>query len=348
MSIDIIVDFFESFSGLRLICGDIFAVKKLKYHLFQESMMDTYNCGRIIEISSLNHFLKKERGSLGIYCDGHKVGSVAFDDIQAIIFNAYDLCYTHSLLNEFAERKIPVIFCNKKHTPTSMILPYDSYFHQSRRTLHQAQAKKPVNKQLWKSIVSAKLTQQAYTLELLGKRYKYLLELIKEIKSNDSTNCEGQAARYYFTELFGKDFIRDRNQPGSNSLLNYGYIIFRSAMARAIVSYGLNPSIGIKHCNPNNSMPLVDDLLEPFRPLIDIEVYEMYIKEGQFELDTENKIRLVSLLNRSIRTGQIRTTPNYIMHKTAASLGRIYDGDSKKLYLPFMYFANTYKKIKTG
>jgi len=311
-------------------------------------MMDTYNCGRIIEISSLNHFLKKERGSLGVYCDGHKVGSVAFDDIQAIIFNSYDLCYTHSLLNEFAERKIPVIFCNRKHIPSSMILPFDSYFHQSRRALHQAQAKKPVNKKLWKSIVSSKLTQQAYILKLLGKRHKYILELIKEIKSDDSTNCEGQAAKYYFTHLFGKEFIRDREQPGPNALLNYGYIVSRSAMARAIVSYGLNPSIGIKHCHPNNPMPLVDDLLEPFRPFVDIEVYQMYIKEGQYELDTENKIRLVSLLNQSIRTDEIGTTPNYVMHKMAASLGRIYDGALKKLYLPFMYYSETCQKIKTG
>ncbi len=305
--------------------------------------MDTYNCGRIIEISGLNHFLKKERGALAVYRKGQKVGSVAFDDIQAILLNAYDLCYSHNLLSEFAERKIPVVFCNKKHIPTSMILPFDSYFHQSRRTLHQAQAKKPVNKQLWKIIIAAKLTQQAYILELLGKKHKYLLELIKEIKSDDSTNCEGQAARHYFTQLFGKDFVRDREQPGPNSLLNYGYIVFRSAMARAIVSYGLNPSIGIKHCNPNNSMPLVDDLLEPFRPFIDMEVYTMYIGEGQFEVDPENKTRLISLLNQSIRTDKITTTPNHVMHKTAASLGHIYDGTIKKLYLPFMCFANIYR-----
>ena len=299
--------------------------------------MDTYNCGRIIEISSLNYFLKKERGSLGIYHENEKVGSVAFDDIQAVIFNAYDLCYTHNLLSELAERKIPVIFCNKKHIPISMIMPFDSYFHQSRRIMHQAQTKRPLNKQLWKVIIAAKLTQQAYALELLGKKHNYLLRLIKEIKSDDSTNCEGQAARYYFLQLFGKDFVRDRDKPGLNALLNYGYIVFRSAVARAIVSYGLNPSIGIKHCNPNNPMPLVDDLLEPFRAFVDIEVYNMHIEEGQFKLDTENKTRLVSLLNQSIKTGEITTTPNHIMHKTAASLGQIYDGTTKKLYLPFMH-----------
>jgi CRISPR-associated protein Cas1 len=302
----------------------------------------TYNCGRIVEISGLKYFLKKERGSLGVYRDGEKVASVAFDDIQAIIFNAYDLCYSHNLLNEFAERKIPVIFCNEKHIPISMILPFDSYFHQSRRIMCQAQTKKPLNKQLWKTIITAKLTQQAYVLELLGKRHKYLLELIKEVKSDDSTNCEAQAAKYYFSELFGSDFRRDRNEPGINGLMNYGYIVFRSAIARAVVSYGLNPSIGIRHCNPNNPMPLIDDLIEPFRPFVDMEVYIMHIKEGQFELDTENKTRLVGLLNQSIITDEITTTPNNVMHKTAASLGSVYDGTSNKLYLPFMTYLNSY------
>lgn len=298
--------------------------------------MQTYNCGRIIEISGLGHFLKKERGSLTIYRKNDKIGSVAFDDIQAILLSAYDLCYTHKLLNEFARRKIPVIFCNEKHVPSSIILPFDSYFHQSRRTLHQAQANKPVNKQLWKLIVISKIKQQAYALKLLEKKYGYLLELAKEVKSDDKTNCEAQAARYYFSELFGKSFIRDRNKPGINQMLNYGYIIFRSAVARAVVSYGLNPSIGIKHCSPTNSMPLVDDLIEPFRPFVDLEVYKIFFEEGQFELDTDNKVRFVSLLNISVTSKGIITTPNQVMHKIAGSLGSVYNDKENKIHLPAM------------
>ncbi len=302
--------------------------------------MNKYHCGRIIEITGLNRFLKKDRGLLGVYEKDKKIGSVAFDDIQAVIFNAYDLCYTHNVMTEFAERNIPVIFCDKKHIPKSIVLPFDGYFHQSRRMMVQAQTKKPLNKQLWKSIVIAKITQQAMVLKTLNKKYQYILNLAKEVKSDDVTNCEGQAARHYFAEIFGTDFIRDRNQPGINTLLNYGYIVFRSAVARAVVSYGLNPSIGIKHCNPNNSMPLVDDLIEPFRPFVDIEVYEMFFKDGLFELDTENKTRLVSLLDKSIKTERITTTPNQVMHKIASSLSRVYAEQEKSLYLPIMNFIN--------
>ena len=298
--------------------------------------MKTFNGGRIIEISGLHCFLRKERGCLAVYRKDEKISSVAFDDIQAVIFVAYDLCYTHNLLEEFAQRSIPVVFCNKKHLPSSMILPFDGYFHQSRRMLLQAQAGKPTNKQLWKKIVIAKIHQQAIILERLDKKYKYLVELSKEVKSNDSTNCEGQAARYYFTQLFGKDFVRDREQLGINSLLNYGYIIFRSAIARAVVCYGLNPSIGIKHCNPNNTMPLIDDLVEPFRPFVDIEVYRIFFEDGLFELDSENKKRLISQLNTSIIADKQKSTPVNVMHKIASSLGSIYHGKTKDFYLPSM------------
>jgi CRISPR-associated protein Cas1 len=298
--------------------------------------MNIFHCGRIIEFCGLNRFLKKERGSLGVYENDKKIGSVAFDDIQAVIFNSYDLCYTHTIMIEFAKRNIPVIFCNQKHIPTSIVLPFDSYFHQSRRMLYQAQATKPVNKQLWKNIIISKIIQQASVLKLFNKKHKYLLNLAREVKSDDITNCEGQASKYYFAELFGKDFIRDRNESGINTFLNYGYIIFRSAVARAVVSYGLNPSIGIKHCNPNNSMPLIDDLLEPFRPFVDMEVYGMFFKDGLFKLDTENKIRLASLLDKSIKTNDIITTANQVMHKTASSLGMVYEGKQKGLYLPVM------------
>lgn len=305
--------------------------------------MNKYHCGRIIEISGLNRFLKKERGSLGVYEKDKKIGSVAFDDIQALIFNAYDLCYTHNVMVEFAKRNIPVIFCNKKHNPTSIVLPFDGYFHQSRRMLSQAQTKKPVNKQLWKTIIISKITQQALALKRLNKRYKYLSELAKEVKSGDITNCEGQAARYYFTEIFGKDFVRDRGKPGVNTLLNYGYIILRSAVARAVVSYGLNPSIGINHCNPNNPMPLIDDLLEPFRPFVDTEVYDMFFNDGVFELDTDNKIRLVRLLDKTIKTNSIKTSVNQVMHKTVSSLGKIYENKQKALYLPVMNWIKSSK-----
>jgi CRISP-associated protein Cas1 len=300
--------------------------------------MKNHLTGQIIEISGKNRYLKKERGFLSVYKNKQKIGIVAFKDIQAIIFNAYHLTYTHQLILALAEYNIPIIFCNNKHIPSSIILPFDSYFHQSRRMILQAQATKPTNKSLWKEIVQSKIRQQGVLLKMLNKKSAELFIIAKKVKSDDSTNCEGQAARFYFKELFGKDFLRRQELSGINAMLNYGYMVFRAAVARAVISAGLSPSIGIKHCNPNNSMPLVDDLLEPFRAFIDNEVYQITIEEKNIEIDKNVKIRLVNVLSKQIKADRITTTPNQIIYKFASSVGQIYHGDGKKLFLPEMSY----------
>ena len=236
------------------------------------------------------------------------------------------------------EKTIPVIFCDNKHIPVSIILPFDSYFHQSRRVLMQVQAKRPTNKSLWKKVIQSKITQQGLLLEFIGKNTGTLFTLSKQVKSDDSTNCEGQAARFYFKEIFGNTFLRRQELEGINSLLNYGYTVFRAAMARAVVSAGLNPSLGIKHCNPNNGMPLVDDLIEPFRSFVDAEVFNICIKEGKEILDQDIKTRLVNSLSKPVYADNIVTTPNQLMYKLSSSLGKVYHGGNTELYLPKMSF----------
>lgn len=298
--------------------------------------MNTFLSGKIIEISAEGYFLKKDRGMVAVYKEHHQIAEVCLDDIQAFIFNCYDLTYTHKLITELSERKIPVIFCNHRHIPTSVIFPFDGYFHQSRRMLMQAQATKPINKQLWKAIVVSKITQQAVVLDSIGKDSQYLYNLIPQVRSGDITNCESQAARYYFSTVFGDNFVRDRELDGANAMLNYGYIIFRSAVARAIVATGLNPSFGIQHCNPNNSMPLVDDIIEPFRPFADKAVYELIFQNSINDLDKSAKNYLAAALAQTIVADSIKTTPNQMIYKLASSLGAIYEGKANKLHLPLM------------
>ena len=277
--------------------------------------MNTFLTGKIIEISGEGYYLRKKRGFLAVDKDKNEVAAISFDDIQALIFNSYDLVYSNKIVSELAKRKIPVIFCNDKHMPTSLLVPFDGYFHQSRRILMQAQCSKPLNKRLWKEIVQAKIIQQALALEYLGKDGGYLVNLTKSVLSDDKTNCEAQAARYYFSKLFGENFARDRALDGINAMLNYGYIVYRSAIARAVISCGLNPSFGIKHRNPNNSMPLIDDLIEPFRPFIDIAVYKLVFTESVENLDKYAKKFLVDSIAQTIIVDEINTTPNQMMYK---------------------------------
>jgi CRISP-associated protein Cas1 len=313
------------------------------FFVFQERgvILNTFHSGKILEFANFGYSIKKNRGSLEVFKDQKPIALVPFDDIQAIIFSSPDLHYTHNLIIELSSRKIPIIFCDETYSPFSIVLPFDAHYHSSRRRLFQAQASKPVNKRLWKQIIVSKIKQQQIALEQAGLEDGFLSNLSKQVRSDDSTNCESQAARYYFGRLFGNDFKRDRNALGLNSMLNYGYTVMRSAMARAVVAAGLSPGIGIKHCNPNNSMPLVDDLLEPFRPLVDIFVYEICLNEGQYELDIYNKKRLISILNISVESDAVKTTPTQIMHRLTASLADIYSGGKKELNLPLMVISDT-------
>jgi CRISPR-associated protein Cas1 len=298
--------------------------------------MNTFLSGKVIEISGEGYFLKKKRGFLSVLKQRQEIASLPFDDIQSLIFNACDLVYTNKVINELSKRKIPVIFCDNKHLPTSIILPFDSYFHQSRRILLQTQCSVVLNKRLWKQIVISKILQQGFIAQELGRQSEYLFKLAGQVRSNDSTNCEAQAARYYFNELFGDDFCRNRELDGINSMLNYGYIVFRSAVARAVVASGLHPGLGIKHCNPNNSMPLVDDMIEPFRPFVDMAVWELFYDKRIDTLDKSAKKYLVDSLSRTISVGNIRTTPNRMIYSITSELGSVYHQKRKSLDIPPM------------
>ena len=140
-----------------------------------------------------------------------------------------------------------------------------------------------LKKQLWKQVVEAKIRNQASLLDNVGENGNVLKPFYTNVRSGDVDNREGIAARIYFQHLFGDSFIRNRDEPGINALLNYGYSILRAATCRAIVSSGLLPAIGIYHHNRSNAYPLADDLMEPYRPFVDEVVYSLAMR-GNMEL----------------------------------------------------------------
>jgi CRISPR-associated protein Cas1 len=155
------------------------------------------------------------------------------------------------------------------------------------------------------------------------------------VKSGDSDNREGLAARIYWNCLFGNDFIRDRNLPGINALLNYGYTILRSATARALMGSGLLPSIGIFHHNRSNAFPLADDILEPYRPYVDEIVYRMH-HEGMIELNREAKASLLHILTCDTHFAKIIRPLSVALTMTAASLVKCYTKELDKINYPLM------------
>jgi len=292
--------------------------------------------GRIVEIANDNRYLFVSRGFLVVRETGDnrtELGQVPLDDIAAVVANAHGLSYTNNLLVALAERGIPFVLCGSNHTPVGMIWPVDGHSTQAGRFDAQLASPKPLRKRLWTSIVKSKLRQQAAALEATGAPFKPLTGLISRVRSGDPDNIEAQGARRYWRLLFGEDFRRNRQAGGANALLNYGYTVLRAATARAIIAAGLHPSIGIHHANQGNAMRLADDLMEPYRPFIDLLVWQLK-REDMTKVTPETKRIMVRGLYDDLMTDAGATPMQVSVQKLATSLAQVYLGERNQLDLP--------------
>ena len=261
--------------------------------------------------------------------------TVPIEDIGLVMINHAMVSLTIPLLNALTEQNVAVIFCNEKGMPASMLYNLQGNTTQGETLRNQLEAGEVLKKTLWKQIIEAKIKNQAALLNKMGREGSILKPLYTNVKSGDSDNREGIAARLYWTALFGRDFIRDRNIPGTNSLLNYGYSILRAAVTRALVSSGLFPALGIFHHHRSNAFPLSDDLMEPFRPFVDEIVFELTI-QGEAELNTATKSRLIRVLYVDTYFSKITRPLSVGLSMTMASLAKCYAKEQKKLVVPLL------------
>ena len=258
----------------------------------------------IIEIATNNKKLSVYRGFLRIEEEGSVRKDIPFSFIHAVIVTAFNVVCTNNLLQRLCEENIPLIILGKNYSPSGMLLSYIGQNKQTEIQYLQIENKKPLEKKLWQLIIKEKIKNQSRVLDLYKKENK-LQYIYKTVLSGDSSNREAYAARLYFKSLFGNDFTRDKDMSGINSFLNYGYAILRSSLSRYVVAAGLNPSYGVGHYNKLNPFCLVDDLIEPFRPLVDSYVYRLWEQNGELaELTTEHKAGLASLLVKEFYNGE--------------------------------------------
>ena len=296
--------------------------------------------GRIVEVSNDKRHLSLYRGFMLVHSTGEsqqekrqEVGRVALDDMAALIANAHGLSYTNNLLVTLAERGVPMVLCAANHNAVGMLWPLDGHHQQAHRMEAQIACSLPTRKRLWAAIIKAKLLNQAAVLAAVGAPAAPLQMLAKRVKSGDPDNLEAQGARQYWGLLMGPLFRRDQQADGLNALLNYGYTVLRAATARAIVAAGLHPSLGLHHSHDNNAMRLVDDVMEPFRPVIDWSVWQLQ-HSGPCVVNTETKRALVQSLYQDLK-GDAGSTPVLVaVQKLATSLAQVMVGERDKLDLP--------------
>lgn len=230
------------------------------------------------------------------------------EDLIALILESPRITLTQALLASLNDAGVAVISCDDKHMPNGLMLPLHPHSRQSAVAAVQSTISEPLKKRLWQKIIITKLRNSGKNLELCQRDgAQRLYHLTTQIQSGDPDNVEAVAARYYFTQLWGDNFVRFAPD-GINAAMNYGYAIMRAMIARALVAYGLLPCFGLHHDNQLNAFNLADDMIEPFRPIVDRLVFTIRPADAWVELTREERAQLAALggencfMNNEIRS----------------------------------------------
>lgn len=277
--------------------------------------------------------LRREHFSLAI--EQEETAYVPFEDIAVIVLDHQEITLTHPVLSACAEYGIGLFATGRTHQPAGVFLPFLPHSRTTRMMRLQLGIARPTVKQAWASIVRRKIENQAICLKLCGKPgHDRLAACARRVRSGDPDNLEAQAAAFYFAQLFGNDFSRD-DARWVNAALDYGYAVLRGAIARGLVAHGLHPSVGLFHDSEQNAFNLADDLIEPFRPLVDLHVAKHgAMTEG--DLIPADKQALVALLGVDVGMPQGRMSALSAIEYAVESLVRVFEGDAKELDLPVL------------
>ena len=287
---------------------------------------------RTIEVSGWGYHLAGQGKHLKLSKNEATVGSVPFEDLGVLVLDTAGATITTSALVQTADQGGITVLCGRDHLPVAMIQPLRSHSLSTERLIAQIDLSRPMRSALWAQIVRSKIRGQAKALGAGHASEQRLLRLADQVQPADRGHGEAQAARVYWRQIFAEyidDFRRDRNKPGPNALLNYGYAVMRASMARALCAAGLQPALGLQHHNRGNHFCLADDFLEPFRPLVDLSVRAL-LRQGKFELNPDSKRQLLETLTASITVCGEISPASVAMQKLAYSYAEILAQESSR------------------
>ncbi len=290
---------------------------------------------RVLDFSLGQAHLALRLRQLLIRREGMPDVSVPMEDIAVVVLASRQSTCTLGALDGLMGAGAAVIVCDDSMLPSGLMLPLAGHFNQTKRMLAQATAKEPVRKRIWQQIVQAKVRAQGSLLASFRSQDAGLSSLAKSVRSGDPSNVESHAAQRYWPLLFGPDFRRRHDAPDQNRLLNYGYAVLRAAVGRALCSAGLHPSLGVHHHSRSDPYCLADDLMEPYRPVIDGEVAVIAGETGcDTPLDPATKARLVGTLHERLsHDGESRTIFDWIS-RSANSLAQCICGQERRVFFP--------------
>lgn len=262
--------------------------------------------------------------------------TLPIEDIGVVILDHKQITITHALIDALLANNVAIVTSNDKHLPVGLMLPLDGNTLQSERFRAQIDASEPLKKQMWQQTVVAKILGQAHVLGTQLIEHNNMLKWSKDVRSGDTDNMEARAAAYYWRNMFEKDaFIRDLQGLPPNNFLNYGYSVVRAMMARALVGAGLLPTLGIHHHSRYDAYCLADDIMEPYRPFVDMKVLEMWEKgEVTSDISSEQKRQLLALTTMDVNISGHRSPMMLAIQATAQSVQKCLSGEARKIIYP--------------
>ena len=265
---------------------------------------------------------------------------IPVEDIGVVVLDNRRITVTSGLMSALLDNDVAVVTCDEKSMPTGLLLPLCANTVQSERFRSQIDSSLPLKKQLWQQTVESKILNQAAVLKYVsGEDARNMLAWADQVRSGDADNMEGRAAAFYWKNIFPglPFFVRGRYDGAPNNLLNYGYAVLRAVMARALVSSGLLPTLGIHHHNRYNAYCLADDVMEPYRPYVDRLVVDIMNDCNQCpQMTRETKARLLGIPVIDVVIAGRRSPLMLAASQTTASLAKCFSGELRRIAYPEM------------
>lgn len=267
--------------------------------------------------------------------------TIPIEDIAIVVLDNKQITITQALMEALLDAEVSLITCSASHHPTGLMLPLCGHTLQSERFARQIAASLPLKKQIWQQTMQSKIANQAAVLEFTTQeKHPNMLQWSRAVRSGDPDNLEARAAAYYWKNVFRgliDNFTRGRDEDSPNDLLNYGYALLRATVARSLVCSGLLPTLGVHHHNRYNAYCLADDIMEPYRPIVDKYIYTLVSEEkSSLFLSQDNKIRLLEIPSLDVKING-STSPLMIATTiTTASLAKCFNGETRQVIYPVL------------
>lgn len=303
--------------------------------------------GHILEVQSPGLSLSIDRGFVKVADAGGVIGRMPIADIEQVLLSTPSVSITGHVISALARQGVPFAFCDERFNPCAVVFPLSANLAPGHRIEHQASVRERTRRRLWKQIIKAKLEAQAQALERCARPAQPIRLLIGKVEPGDAGNHEAIAAQRYWPLMFGRGFVRAREQPGVNAFLNYGYAILRAATARAIASAGLHPSLSVFHQSRGDALRLADDLMEPFRPTVDMQVRSEF-RFGSDVMGPKEKSAIAAILQLDFETGNGRTPLSQVLVRVATSYAHVLAGEVHDIAYPASLLPMDIKGAQVG